>query len=119
MAPDPPDLFDEANGLIDDIRAGKGLSSLSAATALSALDDMVKRVKAYKETHLLPDPDAMEDVLDDLADLRDEIAASGLPPHTHGCGEPRRSNSRSCKARSSLGWISRGMSPTSSRNKVP
>ena len=32
---------------------------------------------------------------------------------------PRRSNSLSWRARSNFGWISGGISPTSSKNKVP
>jgi len=35
------------------------------------------------------------------------------------CVLPSRSNSCSCSTRSSFGWISIGMSPTSSRNSVP
>ena len=32
---------------------------------------------------------------------------------------PSRSNSHSCRARSSLAWVSTGISPTSSRKRVP
>jgi len=35
------------------------------------------------------------------------------------CFQASRSNSPSCKTRRSLGWSSKGMSPTSSRNSVP
>lgn len=83
--PDPPvnPLVREADQLIHDIRAGKGLTSLTAGSAIAALTDMIKRVHAYEETHVLLDPDAVEDVLDDLVDLRDEIALSGLPPQPY------------------------------------
>src|SRR5262245_56799018 len=39
--------------------------------------------------------------------------------HADRARAPQRSNSCSCKARSSFGWSSSGMSPTSSRKRVP
>ena len=83
-----------------------------------------ERVHAAGAGRLRNDIQAVEQV------CAKELLAHQLPeiligrrhyPHIDpdGLGAPKRSNSRSCSALSSLGWSSSGMSPISSRKSVP